>query len=190
MKISNYKLGDKKMEQKAMDINSKFDELLVHLKDSLPKEIPGGCAEATMRYITSVLGIEEQLINNIMVSLSGGFGGYKSEKGWSGPCGAVVGGCAAVGAILGGKNKEPLAMNEIPVAYMKSAQFAKEFENEFGSVVCPNLSGFDFSKYDGITEAMMDYMKEGVWGNTCHRFVLWAINNVRKMMSEELKAKW
>ncbi|MFX1574473.1 MAG: C-GCAxxG-C-C family protein [Promethearchaeota archaeon] len=178
------------MEQKMVDIDSRFEEELARLKESLPKEMPAGCAEATLRYIFNILGIEDQLINNIMISLSGGFGGYKSEKGWSGPCGAVVGGCAAVGAILGGKEKEPLSMNIIPVAYMKSAQFAKEFENEFGSVICPNLSGFDFSKYDGVTEALMDYIKEGVWGKTCHKYVLWAIDNIRKLMKEELKEKW
>ncbi len=178
------------MVQKMVDIDSKFDDALEHLKESLPKEMPAGCAEATLRHIFNVLGIEEQLINNIMIPLSGGLGGYKSEKGWSGPCGAVVGGCAAVGAILGGKEKEPIPMNLIPVAYMKSAQFAKEFENEFGTVICPTLSGFDFSKYDGIPEAMMDYMKEGVWGKTCHKYVLWAIDNIRKLMNEELKAKW
>ena len=99
------------MEQKMMDIDSKFDEALEQLKESLPKETIAGCAEATMRNILSILGIEEGLINNIMIPLSGGLGGYKSEKGWSGPCGAVVGGCAAVGAILGGKEKNPIAMN-------------------------------------------------------------------------------
>ena len=172
------------------DAKTVINQLLAEMEESLPKEMPAGCAEATMRHILSVLGIEDQLINNIMITLSGGFGGYKSEKGWSGPCGAMVGGCAAVGAIIGGKEKEPIPMNLIPVAYMKSAQFAKEFEKEFGTVICPSLSGFDFSKYDGIPEAMMDYMKEGVWGKTCHKYVLWAIDNIRKLMNEELKAKW
>ncbi|MFX1427671.1 MAG: hypothetical protein ACFFBE_14545, partial [Promethearchaeota archaeon] len=91
------------MEQKMIDLDSKFDELLEDLTKNLPKQMPAGCAEATLRNILKVLGIEDNLINNIMVPLSGGLGGYKSEKGWFGPCGAVVGGCAAVGAILGGK---------------------------------------------------------------------------------------
>lgn len=174
------------MEQKIMDIDSKFDKALEQLKESLPKETIAGCAEATMRNILSILGIEEGLINNIMIPLSGGLGGYKSEKGWSGPCGAVVGGCAAVGAILGGKEKDPIPMNLVPVAYMKSAQFAKEFEKEFGAVICPNLSGYDFSD----PSAMMEYMKEGVWGKKCYKYVLWAIDNIRKLMNEELKTNW
>ena len=178
------------MEQKIIkgDINTKFDEALKQLEETLPKENPteGGCADTTLKNILSILGIEDNMINNIMIPLSGGLGGYKSEKGWFGPCGAVVGGCASVGAILGGKEREKMSSNLVPVAFMKSAQFAKEFENEFGSVICPNLSGYDFSDPAG----MMEYMKEGVWGKTCYKYVLWAIDNTRKLMKRELKKNW
>ena len=88
------------------DIETKFDEALKELEDFLPKATPAGCAEATLTSILKILEIEDELINNIMIPLSGGLGGYKSEKGWVGPCGAVVGGCAAVGVILGGKEKK------------------------------------------------------------------------------------
>ena len=172
---------EQKMEQ---DIFSKFDKVLEKLEKDLPNEIPGGCAEATMRHILSILGMEEILIDNIMIPLSGGLGGYKSEEGWFGPCGAVVGGCGAAGAILGGKKKmEP---NKVLPAYLKSAQFAKEFETEFGSVICHNLCGYDFSDPNSI----MEYMKEGVWGKQCYKYVLWAIDNVRKLMKKELKKNW
>jgi C_GCAxxG_C_C family probable redox protein len=146
--------------------------------------MPAGCAEATLRNILKVLDIEDNLINNIMVPVSGGLGGYKSEEGWFGPCGAVVGGCAAVGVILGGK--EPMSQDVVLPAYMKSAQFAKEFEKEFGTVLCPKLSGYDFSD----PTAMMEYMKENIWGKTCYKYVLWAIDNIRKMMNKELKENW
>ena len=69
---------------------------------------------------------------------------------------------------------------------MKSAQFAKEFEKEFGTVICPTLSGYDFSD----PAAMMEYMKEGVWGKICYKYVLWAIDNIRKLMKKELKKNW
>jgi C_GCAxxG_C_C family probable redox protein len=177
--------SDKKMEQKTeQDINLKFDNALKQLEKELPNEIPGGCAEATMRHFLNILGIEEELINNIMIPLSGGLGGYKSEKGWFGPCGAVVGGCGAVGVILGGKDK--MSPNNVLPAYLKSAQFAKEFEKVFGSVLCPNLSGYDFSD----PNAIMEYMKEGIWGKKCYKYVLWAIDNIRKMMNKELKKNW
>lgn len=170
------------------DIDSRFDGALKQLEELLPKANPveGGCADATLSSILSILGIEDDMINNIMIPLSGGLGGYKSEEGWSGPCGAVVGGCAAVGAILGGKGRDKMSSNLVPVAFMKSAQFAKEFENEFGSVICPNLSGYDFSD----PNAMMEYVKDGIWGKTCYKYVLWAIDNIRKLMKGELKKNW
>jgi len=176
------------MEQKINegDFNTRFDEALKQLEESLPQANVAGCAEATLTSILQILGIEDGLINNIMIPLSGGLGGYKSEKGLSGPCGAVIGGCAAVGVILGGKGREVMSINSVPVAYIKSAQFAKEFEKEFGSVICPDLSGYDFSD----PNEMMAYMKEGIWAKKCYKYALWAIDNIRKLMKKELKKNW
>lgn len=174
------------MEKKINDTT--FDEALKQLEELLPKMSPveGGCAEATLISILGILGIEDGLINNIMIPLSGGLGGFKSEKGLFGPCGAVIGGCAAVGVILGGKGRKKMSSNLVPVAYMKSAQFAKEFEKEFGSIICPDLSGYDFSE----PNALMEYVEDGIWGKTCYKYVLWAIDNTRKLMKEELKQNW
>ena len=174
------------MEQKVMkgDIDTKIDEALKQFEEMFPKINPteGGCAEATLTGILNILGIQDGLINNIMIPLSGGLGGYKSEEGLSGPCGAVIGGCAAVGVILGGKGREKMSSDLVPVAYMKSAQFAKEFEREFGSVICPNLCGYDFSD----PNAFMEYIKDGIWGKKCYKYAIWAIDNIRKLMQEEL----
>ena len=170
------------------EIDSKFDGAIKQFEEMFPKMNPaeGGCAEATLTGILSILGIQEGLINNIMIPLSGGLGGYKSEKGSYAPCGAVVGGCAAVGAILGGKGREKMATELVPAAYMKSAQFAKEFEQEFGSVYCPDLSGYDFSQ--GM-ETLIKYIEDGAWGKKCYKYVLWSINHIRKYMAKELE-KW
>ena len=175
------------MESKqAEDMNSKFDKALEELEKTLPKEMPSGCAEATMRNVLKILGTEDTRINNIMIPLSGRLGGYKSEKGWFGPCGAVVGGCGSVGVILGGKDNKALPPNLVLPAYLKSAQFAKEFEKEFGSVLCSDLSGYDFSDPNKI----MEYIEKGIWGKQCYKYVLWAIDNVRKLMKKELKKGW
>jgi hypothetical protein len=178
------------MEQEVMkgEFDKKFDEALKQFEEMFPKANPteGGCADLTLRSILGILGIEDNLINNIMIPLSGGLGGYKSEKGWYGPCGAIVGGCAAVGAILGGKERERMAPNLIMPAFMKSAQFAKDFEKEFGTVVCQNLYGYDFSHPNNI----MEYVKNGVWGTTCYKYVLWTIDHIRKHMKKELKKNW
>jgi hypothetical protein len=58
-----------------------------------------------MRHVLNLSGMEETLIDNIMIPLTGGLGGYKSKEGWCGTCGALVGGCGAFGLILAGKEK-------------------------------------------------------------------------------------
>ena len=167
------------------DIFAKFDEKIKELEEKLPKMGAGAnCAELTLTSVLDVLGIENSIINNAMIPLAGGFGGYKSEKGWQGACGAVVGGIAATGVILGGKERMP---NEsIPVAYLKGAKFATDFEQEFGTVVCSGLCGYDFSDPAGF----MGYQENKVWETTCYKFVVWAVDHVRKLMKKDLRKKW
>jgi len=170
------------MEQ---NINDRFDEKIKELEEKLPKMGAGAnCAELTLTSVLDVLEIENGVINNLMIPLAGGFGGYKSEKGWQGACGAVVGGIAATGVILGGKERMP---NEsIPIAYLKGAKFATDFEQEFGTVVCSGLCGYDFSD----PAAFMEYQKNNTWENTCTKFVIWGVDHVRKMMKKDLRKKW
>jgi len=170
------------MEQ---NINAKFDEKIKELEEKLPKMTVGvNCAELTLTNILDVLGINDGIINNLMIPLAGGFGGYKSEKGWQGACGAVCGGVAASGVILGGKERMP---NEsIPVAYLKGAKFATDFEKEFGTVVCSELCGCDFSD----PNAFLQYEQNNTWEKTCSKYVVWAVDNVRKLMRKDLRKKW
>ena len=170
------------MEQ---DINAKFDEKIRELEEKLPKMTVGvNCAELTLTSVLDVLEINDGVINNLMIPLAGGFGGYKSEKGWQGACGAVSGGIAATGVILGGKERMP---NEsIPVAYLKGSKFAIDFEQEFGTVVCSGLCGYDFSD----PAAFMEYQQNNTWENTCNKFVIWAVDHVRKLMRKDLRKKW
>lgn len=170
------------MEQ---DINARFDKMIRQLEEKLPKMRMGvNCAELTLTSVLEVLGIKNGVINNAMIPLAGGFGGYKSKKGWQGACGAVCGGCAATGVILGGKERMSNAL--IPVAYLKAAKFATDFEKEFGTVVCSGLCGYDF----GDPNAFMEYRKNNTWENTCTKFVLWAVDHVRKLMRNDLRKKW
>ncbi|MFX0011162.1 MAG: C-GCAxxG-C-C family protein [Candidatus Hermodarchaeota archaeon] len=167
------------------DINGKFDEKIKELEKRLPKMTNGAnCAELTLTSVLEVLGIENGVINNLIIPLAGGFGGYKSKKGWQGACGAVCGGCAATGVILGGRKRMP---NELILnAYMNAARFAADFEEEFGTVVCSGLCGYDFSDPNSLEE----YQNNNTWETTCNKFVLWAVNHVRNMMRDELTTKW
>ncbi|MBA7560795.1 hypothetical protein ES708_02426 [subsurface metagenome] len=162
------------MEQ---NINAKFDEKIKELEEK-------NCAELTLTSVLDVLGINNGIINNLMIPLAGGFGGYKSEKGWQGGCGAVCGGCAAAGVILGGK--ERMSNELIPIAYLKGAKFATDFEKEFGTVVCSELCGYDFSD----PNAFLEYEKNNIWEKTCSKYVIWAVDHVRKLMRKDLRKKW
>ncbi|MFX0026133.1 MAG: C-GCAxxG-C-C family protein [Candidatus Hermodarchaeota archaeon] len=167
------------------DINTRFDEKVQEIEKILPDLKKGvNCAELTLTNVLSVLGVDNYMFHNIAMPLAGGFGGYKSKKGWMGACGAVAGGCAAIGAIMGGKEK----MNEqiMAIAYLKASKYATEFENEFGSVVCSELCGFDFSDPNGFIK----YRESGTWKKKCYKFVVWAVDRVRKITRKDLKRKW
>jgi C_GCAxxG_C_C family probable redox protein len=175
----------KKVNQMGIDINSKFDNKIQQLEKELPylkKDV--NCAELTLTNVLDVLGIDNYIFHNIAKPLAGGFGGYKSKKGWMGACGAVAGGCAAIGAILGGQEK--MDEETMFTAYLKAREFASEFEKEFGSVVCSELCGFDFSD----PNEYMNYRESGTWEKTCYKFVIWAIYKVRQITIEDLKRKW
>ncbi|TFF90813.1 MAG: C_GCAxxG_C_C family protein [Promethearchaeota archaeon] len=162
-----------------------FAEKIADLQKTLPRLEKGvNCAELTLKNILEVLGIKNGLLNNAIIPLAGGFGGYKSRKGWQGACGAVCGGSAAIGIILGGKKR--MQNKKIPIAYLKAARFATEFEKQFGSVICAELCGYDFS----TTRGFIEYQKDNCWSKTCYKYVIWAIQTVQKLMNNQLKRNW
>ncbi|TXT54678.1 MAG: putative redox-active protein [Promethearchaeota archaeon] len=168
------------------NLREQFQKKVEELREELPNLKGGGinCAELTLTNILQVLGIDNPYFHNLAIPLAGGFGGYKSKEGWQGACGAVCGGCAAIGIIMGGK--ERMGDSEIPMTYLKAAKFATDFEKEFGSVVCAEVCGYDFSTPEG----MQNYQKDNVWKKTCFKFVIWAVENVPKMTKRDLRKKW
>ncbi|MHA1914612.1 MAG: C-GCAxxG-C-C family (seleno)protein [Promethearchaeota archaeon] len=167
------------------ELNKKFDEKVKELEDKLPTMTTGAnCGELALTSVLKILGVDSYMFHNIIKPLSGGFGGYKSKEGWMGACGAAAGGIAAIGAVLGGKK---LMDDEImATAYFKANTFAREFESQFGSVVCSQLCGYDFSNPANY----MKYREEGVWSKTCYKYVVWAVDNVRNSTQEELEKNW
>ncbi|MFX1493485.1 MAG: C-GCAxxG-C-C family protein [Promethearchaeota archaeon] len=167
------------------DINTRFDEKVQEIEKILPDLKKGvNCAELTLTNVLDVLGVDNYMFHNIAMPLAGGFGGYRSKKGWMGACGAVAGGCAAIGAIIGGKER----MNDrlMVITYLKASKYVTEFEKEFGSVVCSELCGFDFSDPNGFIK----YRESGTWKKKCYKFVVWAVDRVRKITRKDLKRKW
>ncbi|MFX1467957.1 MAG: C-GCAxxG-C-C family protein [Promethearchaeota archaeon] len=169
----------------SQEINKKFEEKLNELNSSLPQLKKGiNCAELTLTSVLDVLGIDNYLFHNLAVPLAAGFGGYKSKKGWQGACGAVCGACASIGVIMGGR--ERMDNDTMLLAMSKAAKFAIEFEKQFGTIVCSELCGYDFSNPEIIAE----YRENEIWSKTCYHFVIWAIDEIRRLASDELKEKW
>ena len=130
------------------DIIKRFDEKLIELKDTLPpmgKSVGNSCAADTLNSIMDVLNLGEgkySYFNNLSIPFSG-FAQFKGKNGWKGPCGAISGALAAIGIIMGGQDK--IKDLEVPKVYGKAIRFVKSFEEEFGSVMCEELCGFDLN---------------------------------------------
>lgn len=167
------------------NIDIRFDEKLKELNDLLPQLKEGvNCAELTLTSVLDILGLDNYIFHNLAIPLAGGFGGYKSKNGWQGACGAVCGGCSAIGVIMGGH--ERMDNETMLKAYLKAVKFTNEFEKEYGSVVCPELCGYDFSQSEG----MIEYRKSGAWAKKCYYYVVWAVDQVRKLTRGELQKNW
>jgi len=167
------------------EINNKFDERLEKMRKELPAMRKGvNCCELTLTNILDVLGVDSYLFHNLAMPLAGGFGGYKAKDGWQGACGAVTGACAAIGVIMGGDKK--MDDGQMVIAYLKASKYCSDFEGEFQSVLCSRLCGYDFSTPEGFIQ----YQKNRVWEKTCYKFVIWAVNHVRKLTKKDLRNNW
>jgi C_GCAxxG_C_C family probable redox protein len=167
------------------NLNERFDQLIRKLETTLPTMRKGvNCAELTLTNILDLLGIDNIFFHNAAFPLAGGFGGYKSKKGWMGACGAVSGGCAAIGVVMGGR--QTIRYRDMPSVYWAAARLAQDFEKRFGSVVCSELCGYDFSNPGNFLE----YEKSDTWAKKCYGFVVWAVDEVRKLTKQHLATKW
>lgn len=167
------------------DIIARFDNKIRELEEKLPKlEDDVNCAALTLTNITELLGISNIYFNNLAVPLAGGFGGFKSINNWKGPCGAICGGCAAIGIILGGKGK--LKSDDYLKVYQTAAKFVHYFEKEFKSISCQELCGTEFSDMDSVNM----YRNNKIWETKCYKYVIFAIEKIKELTVSELKDKW
>jgi len=169
------------------DISLRFKKKLEDLKLILPplgKNIGNSCAAVTLTNILDLLNLQDLkniYFNNLAIPFSG-FSSYESETGWKGPCGAISGAIAAIGIIMGGQDK--IKDIDVPIVYGKAIRFTKKFEEKFGALSCQDLCGYDLQYY------IREYVKNRTWEKKCCNFVLFAIEQVSKLVRKDLKAKW
>ena len=169
------------------DFNTKFKEKVEELKETLiplGKDPGTSCAALTFTNILDVLDNEDlksHYFNNLAIPFSG-LASYTSKNNWKGACGAVGGGIAAMGIIMGGQEKAK--SSEVPKIYAKAVRFASKFENKFGSLSCEEICGVN------ISLNMREYVKNNVWEKKCCNFVRYAVELVGKLTRKDLNEKW
>ncbi len=169
------------------DINKRFEEKLLELESLLPplgKNIGNSCAADTLNSIIEVLNLKDLknvYFNNLAIPFSC-FARFKGKNGWKCPCGAISGALAAIGIISGGQGK--IKDLVVPKVYGKAVKFGKRFEEEFGSVICEELCGFD------LNIDLKKYVKTRTWENKCCNFILFAVDQVSKVTRKELRQLW
>ncbi|NLG79566.1 MAG: C_GCAxxG_C_C family protein [Firmicutes bacterium] len=97
------------------------------------------CAEATLKAVCEVLGIEHDRLPAVATA----FGGGISRRGYT--CGAVSGAAVAVGLLLGRMS----ASEARDPSYNTMGRFVDEFVGRFGTVMCKDISGVDFLTEEG-----------------------------------------
>jgi len=96
---------------------------------------------------------------------------------------ALLGMALAAGAVaLGYRHRCPLSDDEAVkkaklVIEKEASELAKEFTKEFGTMVCIDLVGIDFS----VPEQRRRYFAENITKDTCDRFVAFAVRKLYEL---------
>lgn len=127
------------------------------------------CAEATLKAVCEVLGIEHERIP----AMATAFGGGIARRGYT--CGAVSGAALAVGLMLGRMNPS----EDRGPSYGTMGRFIDEFVERFGTVMCKDISGVDF-----LTEEGQKKYKEYAHSEKCCPAVRFAARRMCELLGQ------
>ncbi|NVM04479.1 MAG: C_GCAxxG_C_C family protein [Candidatus Helarchaeota archaeon] len=157
------------------EVQKRFELKVKELKEILPGHYKTSmtsarnCAAWTVASMLDILGIDNLNLINMATPLAV----------VGGNCGAVEGGLMIVGLILGKKGKKEL--NHL-VATMEGLKFVKQFEKEFGSIKCKDLTGLDLLTEKG----QKAYVKENIWEKKCYKHVIGAVETIRDLYKRKI----
>jgi C_GCAxxG_C_C family probable redox protein len=104
------------------------------------------CSQVVLRHFAKELGISEDEANRLAAGFGGGMLLGKV-------CGAYTGALMAIGLKYGHSNPDGLmAQKEIMTA--KNMELKNRFTEEFGTIECKELIGFDVSTPEGLQAAL------------------------------------
>lgn len=122
------------------------------------------CAQCVFGAFADRLDYAEEELYRIAAGFGGGM-----ERGDT--CGAVTGALMAIGAAFG-EDKE--------VVREKTVQFQEAFCARFGTTLCRELLGYDFSKPDELAAAK----ERGVMAERCPDYVIAAAEIAERLLNE------
>lgn len=118
------------------------------------------CAQAVVGAFEDEIGIEHNLLMSLASSFGGGMGRLREV------CGTVTGAFIVLGAMFG--YDDPKAGAEKALHYKRVQEFAEEFKNQNGSIICRELLGLDEKKSDYVPEKRTDtYYKKRPCAELC-----------------------
>ena len=131
------------------------------------------CAQAVIKAYASELGASEEAA----VRMASSFGGGISRTGQV--CGALSGAAFVLGARFG--FTDPAEGDKREKTYAMVQKLFDAFHKEHGTVLCPELTGFDMRNPEELQRAR----EEGVFSKKCPAFV----SSSARILEEVLKAE-
>lgn len=128
------------------------------------------CSEAVLLAISDCLEIRNELIPKIAT----GFGAGIGSRGLV--CGAISGGIMALGLKFGRNIVKKQKMRP----YWFAFELLRQFEKEFGYLMCQELTGCDFTTEAGRKK----YRDENLWETKCRQYIGTVTGMVFDLLSE------
>lgn len=128
------------------------------------------CAEAVLLGLAEACGLEEHCIPRIATGFGGGFGGCGEA------CGALTGAVVAFGLRYGRESAEDVEAKSLVGDMVR--QLVEEFEQEFGSARCIDLTECDMRTTEGRARANdLD-----LHNKLCPKFVAFAAETAQRLI--------
>lgn len=118
---------------------------------------------------------QPQLDTRLALKIADSFGG---GMGVANACGAVTGSLMVIGLYYGREHANDQTAKEKKRDLARS--FITEFTQNFNSIECKNLLGYDISTPEGGKEAS----KKGLFDSLCPQFILHATTILEKILAE------
>jgi C_GCAxxG_C_C family probable redox protein len=103
-----------------------------------------GCSQAVLRTFQELLGLEDELLFKAAGPLCAGLGSGKS-------CGALAAGVMVLGMVHGRSRLEE-GIGGLLKGFELAQALVRRFEQEFGTSVCYEISGVDWTDMQAVTQ--------------------------------------